>query len=229
MKLLLPALLFVLSLLVIPGHATAQGGVTIKIETSPVTRGAVHEPELRTVTEAVEEQFGFAEIQVVAFEDLFAGKLHAALDRQHPRDLFDIKLLYENEGLTEALFRTFLVYIASSGRPAHELLDPHRIDLDGPFTREFQGMTRRPISLEELAGTREQLITDIQARLDEPARRFLLSLHDAEPAFETIGLPQAADLPAVRWKLLNLRKLMEQNPPKHAAQKEALEAVFTSQ
>ena len=41
--------------------------------------------------ESVIDQFGFAEMQVVAFEDLFGGKLHATLDRQHPRDLFDIK------------------------------------------------------------------------------------------------------------------------------------------
>jgi predicted nucleotidyltransferase component of viral defense system len=38
-----------------------------------------------------------------------AGKLHAAVDRQHPRDLFDVKLLYANAGFTDALFRTFLV------------------------------------------------------------------------------------------------------------------------
>ena len=62
-------------------------------------------------------QFGFVEMQVLAFDDLYGGKLHAALDRQHPRDLFDVKLLYENEGLTEDLFRVFMVYVASSGSP----------------------------------------------------------------------------------------------------------------
>jgi len=98
-----------------------QGATEIKIETSPVARGTVHAPELRRVSQPVEDAFGFAEMRVVAFEDLFGGKLHAAVDRQHPRDLFDVKLLYENEGLTDALFRTFLIYVASSGRPPHEL------------------------------------------------------------------------------------------------------------
>ncbi|WP_260683927.1 nucleotidyl transferase AbiEii/AbiGii toxin family protein [Rhizobium laguerreae] len=65
--------------------------------------------EQHRVSERVEDQFGFAEMQVVAFEDLFGGKLHAAVDRQHPRDLFDVKLLYEHEELTDPLFRTFLV------------------------------------------------------------------------------------------------------------------------
>ena len=101
-----------------------QGSTEVKIETSPVARGTVHPPELRQVTDAVAHTFGFAELKVVAFEDLFGGKLHAAVDRQHPRDLFDVKLLYDNEGLTDALFRTSLIYVASSGRPPHELIKP---------------------------------------------------------------------------------------------------------
>ena len=91
----------------------------IKIETSPVTRGVVHDPEIRHVSDAVADAFGYAEMQIVSFEDLFGGKINAAVDRQHPRDLYDVKLLYEHEGLTDDLFRTFLIYIACSSRPAH--------------------------------------------------------------------------------------------------------------
>jgi hypothetical protein len=178
------------------------------------------------VTDAVEEAFGFAEIQVVAFEDLFGGKLHAALDRQHPRDLFDVKLLYENEGMTDALFRTFLVYVASSGRPPHEIIDPNRELIDAPHAQEFQGMTSWTVSLEELHATSERLIQDVHSRLDPAASHFLLTLHDAEPNFEAIGLPQAAEPPAVLWKLRNLRKLIEENPAKHADQRAALETLF---
>src|SRR6056297_2515867 len=65
------------------------GNAEIKIETSPVARGVVHEPELREVRDAVQARYGYAEIQMVSFEDLYGGKLIAALDRQHPRDLFD--------------------------------------------------------------------------------------------------------------------------------------------
>ncbi|WP_246249080.1 nucleotidyl transferase AbiEii/AbiGii toxin family protein [Chelativorans alearense] len=121
----------------------------IKIETSPVMRGVVHDPQTLPVCPTAEDEFGYAEIQVVSFEDLFGGKLHAAVDRQHPRDLFDVKLLYENEGLTEDLFRTFLIYIACSPRPAHELLNPNLIALDQPYAQEFEGMTRQPARLAE--------------------------------------------------------------------------------
>lgn len=203
-----------------------QGATEIKVETSPVTRGVVNEPRQMRVMETVEDRFGFAEMPVLALEDLFAGKMHAALDRQHPRDLFDIKLLYENEGLTDALFRTFLVYVASSPRPPHELLRPTRAPLEELFTKEFEGMTRGPVSLDDLAAARERLIGDIATRLDESVQHFLLSLHDAEPDFAAIGLPDAGALPAVRWKVRNLAKLKQDNPDKHAEQRALLDNLF---
>ena len=204
----------------------SEGTTRIKIETSPVARGTVLPPQTMVTSDAVTEQFGFAEMQVLAFEDLFGGKLHAALDRQHPRDLFDIKLLYENEGLTDDLFRVFMVYVASSGRPMHELLVPTTPPPEEIFDVEFMGMTRNIVSKEMLAETRAQLHTDIRQRLTGDIAAFLLSLHDTEPDFELIGLPEAAQLPAIRWKLFNLDKLKRENPEKHAAQREALEALF---
>jgi predicted nucleotidyltransferase component of viral defense system len=200
--------------------------VEVKIETTPVGRGTVHQPELRKVTEAVEDEYGFAEIPVVAFPDLFGGKLVAALDRQHPRDLYDIRLLYDNEGITDELVRTFLIYVAMSSRPMHEILKPSLKPLEADYTREFQGMTEVDIPLKELEETRLRLIDNLKARLREPEQRFLLTLHDGEPDFNAIGLPQAEDLPAVKWKVLNLRKLRESNPQKHAQQREELKSKF---
>lgn len=207
--------------------AARLGAAEIKIETSPVTRGVIHSPKLMTVSDAVQDEFGFAETQVVSFEDLYGGKLHAALDRQHPRDLFDVKLLYENEGLTDALFRAFLIYVASSPRPAHELLNPNFADLEQPYAREFLGMTKDSVSLDTLIAVRTRLVDDIRSRLNGAAQAFLLGLHDAEPNFDAIGLPQAADLPAVKWKLLNLQKLIVNSPAKHDEQRAELLALWT--
>jgi hypothetical protein len=193
-----------------------QKNVGIKIETSPVSRGTVHKPILMPVSDVVTDQYGFAEMQVLAFEDLYGGKLHAATDRQHPRDLFDVKLLYENEGLTTPLFRTFLIYVASSGRPTHELLRPAPQPLDERFVAEFEGMTAEAVTVEELGAVRSRLFKDLLVSLDDAAIKFLLSLHDGEPDFDAIGLPQAAHLPAVKWKLQNLEKLKTANPEKHA-------------
>lgn len=201
-------------------------GATVKIETSPVMRGAIGKPRLMRTTDAVEDIFGFVATTVVAFEDLYAGKLHAALDRQHPRDLFDVKLLYENEGLTDDLFCAFLVYAACSSRPMHELLAPNEKDIADEFAREFAGMTVEPVNIDALFSARKRLIGDIQARLKGPAAKFLLSLQTGEPDFTLIGLPQAAELPAVKWKLFNLKKLRADNPDKHRTQSEALKAII---
>ena len=200
--------------------------VTIKIETSPVMRGAVGEPRLMRTTDAVEDAFGFVATNVLAFDDLYAGKLHAALDRQHPRDLFDVKLLYEHEGLTGDLFRTFLVYAACSSRPMHELLAPNEKDISQEFTREFAGMTAKPVDLRELTSARRRLITDIRARLNGPAADFLIGMQSGAPDFTLIGLPQAADLPAIKWKILNLKKLIADNPDKHRAQSDELKSIL---
>ncbi|MCA1370167.1 nucleotidyl transferase AbiEii/AbiGii toxin family protein [Bradyrhizobium sp. BRP14] len=204
----------------------SQGATVIKVETSPVARGSVHPVDVRTVSEKVEDEFGFAEMQVLSFEDLFGGKLHAAVDRQHPRDLFDVKLLYANEGFTDALFRTFLIYVASSGRPPHELLAPSITDIEATFRQEFEGITVEPVKLEDLLEVRRRLLADIRDKLDVHARTFLLSLHDCEPDFDVVGLPQAASLPAVKWKLLNLQKLKAQNPRKHEQQRAEIESLF---
>ncbi|MYB33532.1 MAG: nucleotidyl transferase AbiEii/AbiGii toxin family protein [Gammaproteobacteria bacterium] len=200
--------------------------VTIKIETSPVMRGLVHNPKVMNVNEAVEEAFGSAEIQVASFEDLYGGKLCAAIDRQHPRDLYDVKLLYENEGMTDRLFRTFLVYVASARRPPHELLNPNLIDLDQPYARDFEGMTTTPVPLADLITTRERLIADLQARLVTNVQAFLRGLYEGVPDFSLIGTPRAIELPAVHWKLQNIEILKTENPSKYQEQHRMLEALF---
>ena len=72
-------------------------GSQIKIEVTPVLRGFVYRPVQMAVSPKTEEEFGYAGIQVVSFADLYAGKIVAALDRQHPRDLFDVRDLLAAE------------------------------------------------------------------------------------------------------------------------------------
>jgi len=43
------------------------------------------------VSPAVGAAFGFAGMEVLSFPDLYAGKIIAALNRHHSRDLFDIR------------------------------------------------------------------------------------------------------------------------------------------
>jgi predicted nucleotidyltransferase component of viral defense system len=119
-------------------------GVQTKIEVTPVLRGCVYPSDLRSVAEAVEETFGFVEMPIVSFADLYAGKLLAALDRQHPRDFFDVRDLLANEGIDDALRRAFVVYLISHDRPMHEVLGARRKDISEEFLRGFNGMTEKP-------------------------------------------------------------------------------------
>lgn len=152
----------------------SRGASRIQIETTPVMRGTVHPVREMRVRESVEQDFGFASIQVLDFADLYAGKLAAALSRQHPRDLFDVGLLLDTHGLDERLWQTFLVYLTCSSKPAAEMLAPSEpIDLVTAFETQFRGMTSTPRSAEDLLRVRERLLRAIAERLDATSCAFL--------------------------------------------------------
>jgi len=179
----------------------------IKIEVTPVLRGCVYEPIMKRVSPRVEDQFGFAEMPVLNFADLYAGKIMAALDRQHPRDLFDVRDLLANEGIDDMLRKAFVVYLLSHNRPMAEALAPQRRDISVEYRRGFEGMVERPVSLDELLKVREDLIAEIVGKMPEQHKQFLVSVKKGEPDWSLLDLPDAKDLPAVRWKLENLAKL----------------------
>jgi predicted nucleotidyltransferase component of viral defense system len=182
-------------------------GAQIKIEVTPVLRGCVFEPKLMSVKPAVEEAFGFAEARIVSFADLYAGKIVAALDRQHPRDLFDVRDLLANEGVTDDLRQAFIVYLLSHDRPMSEVLAPTLIDIEGAFNHGFAGMTHDAVALADLVAARASLIKSVVGGMSADHRKFLISFERGDPIWDLLGLPNAAELPAVRWRQQNLDKL----------------------
>lgn len=179
----------------------------IKIEVTPVLRGCVFEPTVRAVSQSVEDAFGFAEMQVVSFADLYAGKIVAALDRQHPRDLFDIRDLLANEGIDDDLRRAFIIYLISHDRPISEVVLPRRKDIAQEFAQGFEGMTVDPVPLNDLLAAREALIATIGGEMPKAHKDFLLGFKRGQPDWDLLGVAGASDLPAVRWKQINLDKL----------------------
>lgn len=198
----------------------------IKVEVTPVLRGCVFPPEIRRVTPAVEARFGFATAQVVSFADLYAGKLVAALDRQHPRDLFDVRDLLAREGIDDDLRRAFLVYLVSHTRPMAEVLAPRRKDLAVEFARGFLGMTAEPVPLADLEAAREVMIARITGDMPESHRAFLLGIEQGDADWAAVGLMEAAKLPAVAWRRQNLDTLSVAARRQLAA---ALRAAFARQ
>jgi len=200
-----------------------HAGVQIKVEVTPVLRGAVYPPEQCSIMPAVEDEFGYAEVQLVSREDLYGGKICAALDRQHPRDLFDIKLLLENEGISREVFNAFLVYLISHNRPMSELLVPHEKDITGTFAHHFDGMTREPVTLDELLDVRRLLLNEIQRQFTETDKAFVLSVKRGSPDWNLVDLLHINELPAVQWKLRNLANMPEE---KHCMAIERLEQAL---
>ena len=198
---------------------------TIKIEVSPVARGTLHSAEIIPVQESVEEEFGYAEIKVVSLPDLYGGKLCAAMDRQHPRDLFDVCMLLENEGISRDILVGFLTYTLSHPRPIHEVMAPNWQPLSEKFKVEFEGMTFESVKLQDLVAVRPTMLMALQKHFTERDHAFLISFKNGDPDWTLFDYPSAAVLPAIRWKLQNINKLAK-NQAKHAEQLDKLKQVL---
>ena len=204
-----------------------QDRIEIKVEANFVLRGLVGAVATKALTEQAQNILqAEIEVPVASLEDIYGGKLVAALDRQHPRDLFDVMQLYGHEGITPAIRRALVVYIASHPRPVHEVLAPKLRDISRDYEGGFKGMTAEEVGLDRLLSTRERLIGDIQRDLDIDERRFLISLVNAAPDWKLLGVPHAQELPAVRWKITNLEKLKATDPKKFSEQATALATLL---
>jgi predicted nucleotidyltransferase component of viral defense system len=206
-----------------------QGRIEVKVEVNFVLRGTVHPVRHASLTAAARERLqSDLEAPVVSLEDLYGGKLVAAMDRQHPRDLFDVMQLFEHEGITPAIRRAFIVYLASHNRPVHEVLFPALRDIEYDYANNFQGMTAETIPLASLLAARERMVRELQEGLDMNERQFLLSLLTGEPNWPLLGIAHIDQLPAIRWKLNNLLQLKRSNAKRFAAQTDELKARLAS-
>lgn len=197
----------------------------VKVEVNTVFRGTVLPTERRPLNARTGDLFGVEfDAPILARDELYAGKLVAALDRQHPRDLFDVWQLYESGGLTDAMVECFVVYLAGHNRPLHEVLFGNDKDIAAEYERAFVGMTEVPCSLDTLLDARARMRHELPHRLTAMHRQFLSGLVRAEPDWSLMQYPHAADLPALRWKLANLETFRKRRPADFQAQAEALDA-----
>lgn len=184
-----------------------QDKALVKVEVTPVLRGSVYPSQTRRISKTAEKVFGFAGINLLSFEDLFAGKICATLDRQHPRDLYDTYWLLEHEGITERLKNAFMVYLMGHNRPMAELLAPKCQDITPLYRTEFEGMAFETVGLEQLQDTLPKLVTQIHKALNDDDRHFLLDLKQGNADWKKFPLPEVQNLPAVQWKLANLERM----------------------
>lgn len=203
-----------------------DGKSMIKIEVNTVLRGTVLPVERRSLTKSASDLF-LAELQMptLTHAELYGGKLVAALDRQHPRDLFDVHLLFENEGITDAMLECFVIYLSAHDHPPHDVLDSRDKDISRTYEDQFEGMATVPVTLDQLTTARARLRAELSKRLTTRQKNFLLSLVRAEPEWSLLDCQHVSELPGIQWKLLNLRKFRDQKPEAFAEQIRRIEQL----
>lgn len=194
--------------------------VTIKVEVNYNLRGTVFGTIKKKLCKKAEDEFGLSlSVNTLSFEDIYGGKIVAALDRQHPRDLFDVRVLLDNEGLTDNIRKAFMVYLISHNRSLMEILNPGLQDIKDIFESDFVGMTTEEVKLTDLLNARSELITTIKKTLSENEIKFLISWKNKKPEWQLLGIAGIENLPGVKRRLMNLEKIEEK---KH---KEAVEKL----
>lgn len=198
--------------------------VSIKVEVNTIKRGCYTPPVTRTLCENAQRQFeAFCEIQLVDNAHLFGGKMCAALDRQHPRDLFDMNKIFTIQPFDDELKKGFIFYLVSSNRPIVEMLFPHLQDQHLVFGKQFMGMTYETFTYADFENTRELLIQKIQTALSTNDKKFLLSIENGTPSWEIYDF---SIFPAVQWKLINVKHFKTENPARHKQLFSELETKF---
>jgi predicted nucleotidyltransferase component of viral defense system len=194
--------------------------VDVKLEVNLVNRGIMAESKEMPLCEKAQTEFeAFCAIPVVPIGQLFGGKIVAALDRQHPRDLFDVKYMLEKEGFTQEIKEGFLLCLLCSDRPINEVITPNFQDQRSALANQFSGMTDEAFTYEEYESVRKTLVGIINDNLNDKDKEFLLSVKNAAPDWSIYDFQR---FPSINWKLQNIQKLKDKNPDKHKEQYEAL-------
>lgn len=186
----------------------ARRGTQIKIEPNTVIRGNLLPVEQRALSPHLEEKYGrTVSFPCVAQNELYAGKLCAALQRQHPRDLFDMLLFLRENDLSVEFMDAFLVYLISQGKPIYEELNPNIKDVEALYHNQFMGMPVEEVAFEHLTAVQTSLPVRVLAAMGDRHRQFLLGFKQGNPDWSLLPFANVKELPAVRWKQINLDKM----------------------
>lgn len=190
------------------GLVISLNDAVVKTEVNTVIRGSIYGTAILPLSNKAQQLFELTfKMRCLSFADIYGGKICAALDRQHPREIFDITLLLKNEGLTDTIRKAFLFYLLSHPRPIVEILDPNFKNIDGIYSKEFLGMTNKNITIDELQKTLHELVHSIKSELTLDEKMFLLSFKKKKPDWDKITIPSLEEYPSIKWKLHNLNKM----------------------
>ncbi|MBV8500538.1 MAG: nucleotidyl transferase AbiEii/AbiGii toxin family protein [Paucibacter sp.] len=201
----------------------------VKVEVNFVFRGTVLPVHAQPLVLSAQDLFTTnVSLPVLAPAELYGSKLVAAMDRQHPRDIFDVMHMLQRFGWTAEVVDCFVAYLAGHNRPVHEVLFGPAKSLEPAFTNEFVGMTRDDVPLTILTGTQTRLRHELPRQLAPRHRDFLLSLVRGAPDWPLMPFEQLQALPAIRWKLQNLATLKKRNAARFGEQESLLARGFAT-
>lgn len=204
----------------------SDGTADIKIEPNYTLRGYVFEPQQRELCSKAQDLFGYAEARIISEAELWGGKICAALDRQHPRDLFDIYNLLNTVGINLEIKNGFISLLLAGNRPLHEILKPNFQMNEEIFDKEFAGMTDEHFTFDDAKQTFLTLVKNIHTILTEEDKTLLLDFVQLKANLQEVGIPNLGNLPGIKWKLKNLENLQNQNPKKFQEQYDKLKMSF---
>lgn len=206
----------------------SDGLTEVKIEVNQVFRGTVLPSRQSNLHPAAQDMFAtHVTARLLAEEEVYAGKAVAALDRQHPRDLFDVWVRNQSGGYTSSDLDVFAIYLAGHKRPPHEVLAGRDKPLEDLYVSSLVGMVASGMpSVEELDRTRRHLRVDVLDRMSSDARVFLLSFFELAPIWSALPFTGLDQLPALQWKQHNLEKFRRQRPADYERQFQELSALL---
>lgn len=196
----------------------------VKIEVNQINRGVIAAPDLVVLCDKAQQSFDkFCEVRTVSKKQLWGGKIIAALDRQHPRDLFDIRNLINEIGYSNEIKDGFLFFLLCSKRPVFELLSPRLLNQYAVFESQFNGLTDNSFGYDEFEKTRDNLIKMVKESLTAEDKEFILEFSKGKPDWTKVDYSK---FPAVQWKLLNINKLKNSNQKKYTEQTDILRKIL---
>jgi len=208
----------------------SDGQTEVKVEVNQVFRGSLLPPRMVPLHPTAQEMFATQAVaRLLADPEVYAGKAVAALDRQHPRDLFDVWIRNRHGGYSSGDLDVFAVYLAGHNRPPHEILGGRDKPLADLYVASLVGMSSGTVpSVEELHETRRQLRHDVLRRMSPQARDFLRSFFALTPAWEVLPFAGLERLPALQWKLQNLQTFKSRRPKAFQDQNDELSELLAS-
>ena len=206
----------------------SKGGTIVKVEVNTIIRGSLFDVAELDVVDVVQDNFGkFTSMAVLDKSEIYGGKICAALDRQHPRDIFDVsKILDEGNGdFNEKIKEAFMFYLLSHNRPINEILFSRINDKKADFKNQFEGMAKEKFDYEDFIKISKLLREKISNLFSDNDKKFILSFKRGKPEW-SLFVKDISQYPSIKWKLANINNLIDSNPAKYREMHDKLERVW---